>query len=120
MRWPWAVPRLLRWVRERREKLLSNLDVLGVVISRTRREALLEHEKDLLDRLKQDCKDAWGAPVKIFQTCIPTFRAESIGYQFPAQHRTLRGLFTDLVKEMMPALTVKSTASAKTPVMAKK
>ncbi len=117
-----AVPRLLRWVRERRDKLLANLELLGVVVSRTKQSRLLEHEKELLDRLKHDCKDAWGGPAKIFRTCIPTFPAVATDYQYPAQHANLRSLFCDLAKEMMPALTVKPTATGKgtTPVAAPK
>jgi cellulose biosynthesis protein BcsQ len=106
-----AVPRLLRWVRERQQRLMSNINILGVVISRTKKP-LTEREKELLDQLKHDCKDAWGAAVKVFETLVPTFSEAALSYRFPAQHRDLRGLFGKLVQELNLSFQLPGSATA--------
>jgi cellulose biosynthesis protein BcsQ len=111
-----AVPRLLRWVGERKKKLLAHLNLLGVVVSRTKVKELLNHEKELLDTLREDCKDAWGGIVRVYKTYIPAFPAAANSYQYPAQHASLRGVFAELLKEMTPALSV----GQKAPAVAKK
>lgn len=97
-----AVPRLLQWVRELRRNILTNLDVLGVVISRTREGARLqEQEKEILVRLMDDCQAEWGDRRIVFNTFIPTFPAVANSYQYPARHSGMRAIYSELIKEIV-------------------
>jgi cellulose biosynthesis protein BcsQ len=110
-----GVPRLLSWVRERKDILFPGLTGVGVVANRTRGgsiDSLVNREKELWANLQHQCDDAWKARVPLFQTVVPMFPEVAMSHQFPASHRDFRGLFQHLVQELMQHLKIKQETKA--------
>jgi predicted Zn finger-like uncharacterized protein len=110
-----GVPRLLSWVRDRKDMLFPGLAGVGVVANRTRGgsvDRLTGREKELWVNLQQDCADAWKAPVPMFQTVVPMFREDAMSYTFPAHSGSLAGIFQQLVQELTQQLKVKQETTA--------
>jgi chromosome partitioning protein len=103
-----GAPRLLRWLRERRDTLFVGLSGVGVVANKTRgatRAALVNREQDEWDDLVTDCRDAWpgdggGFEVFAFDTVVPFFTETAMARKFPACYRELGGTFANLVAEL--------------------
>jgi cellulose biosynthesis protein BcsQ len=105
-----GVPRLLDWIRKRKEALFPELSGVGVVANRTRGnsvERLVSREKELWTNLQHDCEDAWKARVPMFQTVVPMFTEVAMSHPFPAHHRDFTGIFERLVQELTQQLKSK-------------
>jgi cellulose biosynthesis protein BcsQ/cell division protein FtsL/uncharacterized small protein (DUF1192 family) len=64
------VPPLLRRVREFRDQVNPDLKVMGIIANRTSQSTLTLNEKNLLNNLAENCKDAWGQHVRIFNQFV--------------------------------------------------
>jgi cellulose biosynthesis protein BcsQ len=104
-----GVPRLLNWVRKRKEALCPGLSGVGVVANRTRGVKLTLREDRLWTKdLQKKCEDAWGAPVPLFQKVLPTFVEPAMdAAPFPAGHASLRDIFQSWVEELTGQLKIK-------------
>jgi cellulose biosynthesis protein BcsQ len=98
-----SAPRLLRWLRERRETLFAGISGVGVVANKTRgltRDRLVNRERDEWDALAIACRDAWHGDLAGFDTVVPFFTEAAMARKFPACHRELGPTFVALADEL--------------------
>ena len=98
-----SAPRLLRWLRERRETLFAGISGVGVVANKTRgltRDRLVNRERDEWDTLAIACRDAWHGELAGFDTVVPFFTEAAMTRKFPACHRELAPTFAALADEL--------------------
>lgn len=66
-----AVPRLLSWLKTLRPQICPELSFLGVVGNKAfPRTKLIAREQSLWNDLNEKCRDAWGQPVRQFETIV--------------------------------------------------
>ena len=98
-----SAPRLLRWLRARRDTLFAGIGGVGVVANKTRgltRDRLVNRERDEWDTLAIACRDAWHGELAGFDTVVPFFTEAAMARKFPACHRELGPTFTALADEL--------------------
>lgn len=98
-----SAPRLLRWLRARRETLFAGIGGVGVVANKTRgltRDRLVNRERDEWDSLAIACRDAWHGEMAGFDTVVPFFTETAMARKFPACHRELGPTFVALADEL--------------------
>ena len=98
-----SAPRLLRWLRARRETLFAGVGGVGVVANKTRgltRDRLVNRERDEWDSLAIACRDAWHGELAGFDTVVPFFTEAAMARKFPACHRELGPTFVALADEV--------------------
>lgn len=64
------VPILLRRLKDFRDNINSDLNVLGILANRTHRSELTLEEQNRLTALRAQCKDIWGLEVPLFDTFV--------------------------------------------------
>ena len=104
-----GAPRLLRWLRERRETLFAGLGGIGVVANKTRG---VNRERDRWGDLVTECREAWpggacGFDVLAFDTAVPFFTEAAMARKFPACYREVGGAFAALADELQQELGVR-------------
>jgi cellulose biosynthesis protein BcsQ len=95
-----AVPRLLNWLKKLKPTLFPKLNVLGVIVNKTRETALQSQEKNDWDTLSQFVADAGNGCVPLFDTYVPLFSAAATDLKFPAHHSKIRPTFLKLVGQI--------------------
>lgn len=102
-----AVPRLLKWLRNLKPtsaELYGQFEILGVIGNlASPREKLVEREQAIWESLPSKCKNAWLAPIYLFDTIIrekSEFRRAANNRKFAALEPALQPSFTALVKEI--------------------
>ncbi len=103
-----SAPRLLRWLRERRDVLFPGLGGAGVVANKSRgatRAKLVLRERDAWEELMRDCRDAWGGEVHGFDTVVPFFTEKAMARRFPASYREQGPTFSALAGELRAQLS---------------
>jgi predicted Zn finger-like uncharacterized protein len=102
-----SAPRLLRWLRARRETLFAGLGGVGVVANKTRgpaRDRLVNREQDEWENLTIACRDAWHGALACFETVVPLFTEPAMARRFPACYRELGPTFVALADELRAQL----------------
>lgn len=100
-----AVPRQLRALKNLRELVCPQLDLLGLVANRAfPRTELVDREKRIWESLPADCADQWGQRVHGFSTIVrqhAAFAEAARDSDFAANHRDLAPVFADLATEVL-------------------
>jgi cellulose biosynthesis protein BcsQ len=101
------VPMLLRRLKAFKEKINSDLNVLGIIANRTHRSDLTVEEENRLSALRGDCKDIWGMEVPLFDTFIRQnveVRAAEDGHRPLTEGDQMFETFLELAREVQSRL----------------
>jgi hypothetical protein len=104
-----GAPRLLRWLRERRESLFPGLTAVGVLANKARgttRDSLVNRENDVWGDLMLACRDAWPDRLCPFETVVPFFTEAAMARRFPACYREVGPTFAAVADELRSHLAV--------------
>jgi cellulose biosynthesis protein BcsQ len=97
------VPLLLERLQSLHRVINPQLQVLGVLLNRTRTTSLSAWEQDLWDDMLEHGKDRWTMPVPAFETFIrqtTEVRDGEVEFSPPAEGSELHGMFSRLAAEL--------------------
>lgn len=100
-----AAPRLFRWLRLLRPTACPELSIMGVVGNKSIRQLLVARERAVWEKLKDQCREAWGEPVRHFDEAIvldhpsPSDRFAALCPKYRDRYLEL----TDLIFKELPA-----------------
>jgi cellulose biosynthesis protein BcsQ len=97
------VPILLKRLKDFRDNINSDLNILGVVANRTHRAELTLDEENRLSALSGQCKDIWGQEVTLFNTFIRQnveIRAAEDNHRSLTENDEMFPVFLDLAREI--------------------
>jgi cellulose biosynthesis protein BcsQ len=97
------VPLFLRRLEQLKPVINPNVQVLGVLLNRTRGDQLTQWEKDLWNTTLSQCQNVWKLPVYSFQTPIrQTNEVRDVENEFarPEPGSELHGVFSKIVDEL--------------------
>jgi chromosome partitioning protein len=101
------VPTLLQRLKDFREKINSELNVLGILANRTLRPTLTLDEENRLSALRAQCKDVWGQEVPFFDTFIrqsAEVRAAEDQHRPLGKNDEMYNTFAELAREVATRL----------------